>query len=598
MGMDIRIYKHALGAMCLGVFSSLAGCAPYEQPATNSTDAPVSPGQITFEGVGVSEGVFETDSVGPSAFYVDEYGTAYLVDRVNERLLLASRGSEQRSISLTELLGNPASEVLDLEVVGDQLIFLTTDGVQSVRSPIADSSEIVFESGGNEDAVSLAEAAFARSGYSSGLGARDRGDIRFESTGAQCDGRRWSEISALAWRDTARSARGGHAFEIEMQRKDEDVIVVRIRDDGGSVWADAAPIQVNGIISTAQAAGADRNGNVYVLVESVRDGGKIAVAASVFKYVLREGPSPIFVPVVRFDVPLKRYRTLPARYVRVNSNGEVWISRYNADGTQWVEEAPAQAIFSAAEYAESTDPNAKLPANFLALTQPDDAVFFESSSRATTTREEILQRAESILNMEWTFDNANARPPSGNDALCRKRRGSAWIAPARLRGKTAGDTISSMPYRWGGWDSVDGFKIATTKAAGDTCTCRSSSLDYCVVPGSKGIDCSGFITRTWYESPRRKYGTSTLNEISSEKDWRDLQCGDILNRSGRHVRLFSRFLPDYGGMIEFYESSLDCGGVCKRYAPMATFRSYIAREFNHIEDGEIDDGSSDEFRLE
>ena len=56
--------------------------------------------------------------------------------------------------------------------------------------------------------------------------------------------------------------------------------------------------------------------------------------------------------------------------------------------------------------------------------------------------------------------------------------------------------VSGVPYRWGGY-----FKELTTfttrQEAGDLtgsiCTCRSKSLNYCVMsdPEPVGLDCSG-----------------------------------------------------------------------------------------------------------
>lgn len=595
--------SHLLNCLSVAIPIALAfpllSCAPTMLAESDVlVEKPPSEG-ILFEGIGVAEADFETDTVGPSAFFVDEDGNAYLVDRVNNRLLYAGYGRRQQNVPLTDLLDEPTPEVLDLEVIGDQLVFLTTEGIVTVSSPWRDDEAMAFESTDATTVKALATTAFARSGYLSGrTGVERNDDIRFESTSGLCDGGSRSEIAALPWHDKATSPLGGLSFEIEMQRASEDVLTVRIRAEGNETWIQAAPVKVNGIISTAQAAGADRDGNIYLLVESVRDGGKIAVAASVYKFVRHDRNASIYVPVSRFDVPLKPYRTLPARYVRVNSVGDVWITRINAGETVWIMKAEEASIVGALDYIERSDLAARIPEDFLALTQPDETIFFETTSTYSTTREDILKRAEEFVTMEWIFERKNALPPSGNDAQCRKRRGSAWIAPYRLRIKSEGDVVDAMPYRWGGWDSVDGFINAIQKSAGDTCTCRDSSLSYCVVPGSKGIDCSGFVTRAWFESPRKKYGTSTLAEISTEKDWRDLKCGDILNRSGKHVRLFSRFLPNYGGVIEFYESSLDCGGVCKRFAPMASFRSYIAREFDYVNDGETNNDDASDILLE
>ena len=72
-----------------------------------------------------------------------------------------------------------------------------------------------------------------------------------------------------------------------------------------------------------------------------------------------------------------------------------------------------------------------------------------------------------------------------------------------------------MPYRWGGDDTPQTFKarVRSGALAGDICTCRSAALNYCLVQGSAGVDCSGFVSRAWGIGKR---GTSGLLDVATQ----------------------------------------------------------------------------------
>lgn len=92
-------------------------------------------------------------------------------------------------------------------------------------------------------------------------------------------------------------------------------------------------------------------------------------------------------------------------------------------------------------------------------------------------------------------------------------------------------TYSSVPYKWGGFDSVSSFNAhmsPKTGRAGDVSSGDTLSCAY-------GVDCSGFVSRVWGLSSKK--GTSTLPGISPviPKSW--LLPYDIFNKDG-HVMLY------------------------------------------------------------
>jgi MYXO-CTERM domain-containing protein len=109
---------------------------------------------------------------------------------------------------------------------------------------------------------------------------------------------------------------------------------------------------------------------------------------------------------------------------------------------------------------------------------------------------------------------------------------------------TVGDQLG-LPYDWGGYLTLFDFdqKLAQGYAAG------SPAADP-VLDCNIGVDCSGYVSLCWGVA---KYGTSTLETISSVINQADMLPGDVLNQAGYHVVLFERKLAS--GEPVLYESS-------------------------------------------
>lgn len=181
-----------------------------------------------------------------------------------------------------------------------------------------------------------------------------------------------------------------------------------------------------------------------------------------------------------------------------------------------------------------------------------------------------LARAREFLDAQWTLNPGNFRQP-GVEHNCEPPQGLYWARPTRLTDAKVGRLVHSVPYKWGGFDSVDGFKRRVDSThpalAGDVCTCREQQFNGCLVASAAGIDCSGFVSRAW--GLRDHEGTSRLASLSAElPSLFDLKPGNILNRPGNHVRLFVGFEPGPEVRLRTLESAVSCGGVCERvYTP-------------------------------
>lgn len=208
------------------------------------------------------------------------------------------------------------------------------------------------------------------------------------------------------------------------------------------------------------------------------------------------------------------------------------------------------------------------------------------TSFAITTREQMMTIAESYANHTWTPTKNNVCSNKcciewDGGGECAKEVDCIVNTPDRNthtdwsndRGwkwekDESGNYLQniSVPYQWGGCSSIgiNGIRlknvlgcadfdpaIGNKKCAGDARGSGSKSK-YAV-----GVDCSGFVSRTW--NLKSKQSTWTFPNISKKlESYNDLKNGDILNRTGgaRHVMLFNEFLDSESPHIdlEVYES--------------------------------------------
>jgi hypothetical protein len=180
------------------------------------------------------------------------------------------------------------------------------------------------------------------------------------------------------------------------------------------------------------------------------------------------------------------------------------------------------------------------------------------------SRERTLTNARAYLTVNWVMTPENYSK-AGIENLCQPAEAKFWLRPVHFTPDSLGKTIGPMPYRWGGDDTPESFKlrIGWGALAGDICTCRSAALNYCLVPESAGVDCSGFVSKAWGIEKR---GTSGLLDVATElSNISDVRPGDAFVWPGRHVRLVTGSESGPGVAYTVLESttSLRCEGVCE-----------------------------------
>lgn len=174
------------------------------------------------------------------------------------------------------------------------------------------------------------------------------------------------------------------------------------------------------------------------------------------------------------------------------------------------------------------------------------------------TREEALRTAESYLQCHWQALAKNLRhgkDARGIDVQTPDRDGnhcsplsSCWLVGAENVG---------VAYKWGGYDTPATFLrgVDSGKAAGDIYTAEKRRLDDGgVSDDAVGVDCSGFVCRSWKTAKR--YSTATLADVCRKlPSVSELQPADAMNQPGGHVLLFVKWLDAEKTRALFYEAA-------------------------------------------
>jgi len=187
-----------------------------------------------------------------------------------------------------------------------------------------------------------------------------------------------------------------------------------------------------------------------------------------------------------------------------------------------------------------------------------------------TQTECAIYRSTIASNANAYINNSKYLNSTNTDGACSGRGKPDYLGGA--------GTYRSVPYDWGGWDTVGGFNSLMDQGykAGDVAT---SSVESC----SKGVDCSGFVTRAWGISSQ-KYGTSTLGGISTQLGSTSyLKQGDIMNDAGSHVRLIASISSSGAYVWEATTGSYD--RVIYRYLSWSSQSGYVPRRYNSVCDG-------------
>jgi hypothetical protein len=135
------------------------------------------------------------------------------------------------------------------------------------------------------------------------------------------------------------------------------------------------------------------------------------------------------------------------------------------------------------------------------------------------------------------------------------------------------DYYGRVAYDWGGFDTVSGYNsyMASNYQAGDI---NTAGVESC----SRGVDCSGFVSRAWGLSA--KQSTRTLPNISTRLSsvW-SLRQGDIMNKYDDHVRLIDR-IDGNGAYLWESTTALSLDRVHYRWLSWNDHSGYLPYKYN------------------
>ena len=278
-------------------------------------------------------------------------------------------------------------------------------------------------------------------------------------------------------------------------------------------------------------------------------------------------------------LPLDDMDVVPRDFATVTDSGVVRILVPTASGVKIREVQFSQPPFINSQSGKLSDGDFKslgeagreisvdskmMKSNDTPEARPDGTRLKLTVATPPVTRERTLMNARAFMTVNWVMTPANYSQPR-IDNLCQPAQAKFWLRPVHFTPDVIGKTIGPMPYRWGGDDTPESFKLRVEYGAlaGDICTCRDASLGYCLVPESAGVDCSGFVSRAWGIEKR---GTTGLLDVATEiKDISDMRPGDAFLLPGHHVRLLTALDSGAGVAYTVLEStiSLRCEGVCE-----------------------------------
>jgi uncharacterized protein YraI len=204
------------------------------------------------------------------------------------------------------------------------------------------------------------------------------------------------------------------------------------------------------------------------------------------------------------------------------------------------------------------------------------------------TRSQVDQRATSIMDLTWTYS-------SSKNSSINSKYASDVTLPKQFKGVTTAQ-FTGIPYAWGGIDGIDtnsydapwtSFLDAVNKGAFTGNVNTTSGLGY--VPGTAGMDCSGFVQAAFNIVDYKQSTTTLLSNYFTQISLSNLQHMDILDKPGTHVVIFDKWgtLNGVSGAYT-YESTTDqtyggIQGTKKYFMSMATINSgYIPARYNNI----------------
>jgi hypothetical protein len=471
----------------------------------------------------------ELEPWGPSSFSVAPDGTYLIVDAVTNRILRFRPDGTQL----------PAIQVENVAGITD--VTVTDDGIFALDQKAENPALVrINNEGRTEERIDLEASSGLRSMLRrealTGISAEEDGDVFLEFKGGNAS-RDLNNARAVD------RAFRGNRFSVRVPTLQTQV------QQGGSatVLRDGQPfteIRVENLVAELRILGVTSGGDVVVVVDEIIPTSVVTIDETVRRY--------------RSDGTLIDMARVPlARMTSHIENNLVM----KPDGNVEALVTTRPALIVRLQFAAQLEPI--LPRTTFTPSGPGP-----TAPTPCRTRAQMLATAREYWGNVTTLSVQNLE-----DGNCSGRGKPRYLG-------TAAGPYKSVPYDWGGFDSVAGYRTAMSSGwqAGDVKSCRGGCTEDC----SKGVDCSGFVSRVWAAT---RHTTASLPNISTEVNILELKSGDIVNRPNQHVILFEAFTGSdgTGNGLRLFESTK--GGfdrVINRSTNWRRWRGYTARRYRRV----------------
>lgn len=487
---------------------------------------PVGDGGVHYENVGVPE----AEITGPASFRVAPDGTFIVADTSTNRILAVSQGGVVQSDTRVPA----AAGIVDLAVGQNGEIFALDLGQQTIHHVTNKKSAQKI----------ILPDSFRRDGLT-GISIGKNGEPLLELKGG----------SRLA-RTNGDEARLQTVTGDQISLRPPDLIGPESEVSSGDlrIGEKRVSIRVTNFLAGLQLVGTDKNGGVFVSVLELISHPALQVDETIRHY----DKDLNLLGVAR--VPVAERYTFTQRGVSVGEDGNVYamIPRsYELDIVRLSFKQGLKPILP--DGGLRNDERGVFRAHALHRST------LAPATACTRTRTQMTAAAAAYVSNQTYLNSRNLT------GACAGR-----TAP-RYLGTSAGNK-TSVPYDWGGNDSVSAYNSFMSQGyqAGDILTCNNGCAESC----SKGVDCSGFVSQVWGLSS--KYSTTTLPNISTQLlDVRSLQMGDILNLYNSHVVIFNGM--ENGG-IDAWESTVygSQDRVVYGYVSWTRLSGYVPYRYNGV----------------
>jgi hypothetical protein len=480
---------------------------------------------------------------GPTALAVDGNSTFYIVDGANNRIQrYNAKGSHLSSINL----GNEVVGVTDIELIGNDLFVLDVAAtVPAVRHLTSDGAFV--QSFPIPKKVSGKDIQDKISGIR--IGPREELYVVLENGHSylQLTAQASTPLSTPRIRDSFPDAEG-RAYDVREADWSADHHTGEVLvSDQATEETQRITVRVPHRLGALRYLQAQHNGDFFVTVEEIYYDGSIQVDQIVHHY---DGKGNL---LGRARVPLSDFYAPVKNGIAVGPDGNVYVL------------VPKQDRVEIQRLTFGSALRPILPDQERAVTDAPTAEGMNAlSSRGCRSRSTMIAVAVDYRTNYWYLSSENT------DGNCDNRGKPRYIAGAGY--------YYSVPYDAGGWDTVNGYRNmmdSDNYQAGDI-----SWGDPCCATCSRGVDCSGFVTRVWGED--QKLYTRTIPQHSTElNSLDDLSQGDVLNDPYNHVALFYESCS--GGARVYHATTY--GGfdrVIRRCHSWSYFDGYTPREYDDV----------------